>query len=374
MNVIDLVKELVEIDSSSKDGANKAIEYCAVWLEERGLNVKRISNNGFDMMVTEIGTGEKTLIFNGHVDVVGAKSKQFQPFERNGNLYGRGTADMKAGVAAMMFAMVELKDLHLNCKVQLQIVSDEEIGGFNCSSYLAEHGYLGEFVICAEPTQLGIGLQAKGIIQLDIDIEGDSAHGSRPWEGDNAIVKAYEVYQNILQLPFAKESTEFYPSPSINFSKISGGEVYNKVPDFCSMSFDIRFLPHQTAKDILKQIRTITDGEIRVNITGEPVRTQKNDPHIQYLSTVVGNHTQQDANIFGQHGSADTRFYSAYNIPAVEFGPSGGAWHGDNEYVVIHSINLYKAMLLEYALGFQNIGNQQFHFNPSDQVLSESNL
>jgi succinyl-diaminopimelate desuccinylase len=283
---------------------------------------------------------------------VSGKPDQFIPLENEGKLYGRGTADMKAGVAAMMHAICELKDKPLGLKVQLQIVSDEEIGGFNCSGYLAKNGYIGDFVICSEPTQLGIGLQAKGTLQLDIEISGKPAHGSRPWEGINAIEKAYEVYQRILNLSFAKEKSEFYPSPSINLAKIKAGEVYNKVPDKCMISLDIRYLPTQSKNDIIEQIGTITDGEVILKMFSLPVSTEPQDPFINLLKPVIEKHTNKDAVIFGQHGSADTVFFAAFDIPAIEFGPSGGGWHGDDEYVELSSIDVYKDMLVDFIQEF----------------------
>src|SRR5699024_11819026 len=140
--------------------------------------------------------------------------------------YGRGSADMKAGVAAFMVAMSEIQHSELNdTKVQLQLVTDEEIGGNNCAAYLTDQGYLGDFVICAEPTQLGIGVQAKGILQFDVTITGVAAHSSRPWEGTNAIAKSMAIYEQILDLPFAQEQSDFYDGPSINLAKIRGGDV-----------------------------------------------------------------------------------------------------------------------------------------------------
>lgn len=80
---------------------------------------------------------------------------------------------MKAGVASFMVAMRDLNNIDLgDVCVQLQLVTDEEIGGYNCASYLTDQGYLGDFVICAEPTQIGIGFQAKGILQFDIQLKG----------------------------------------------------------------------------------------------------------------------------------------------------------------------------------------------------------
>lgn len=354
--MVDLLKDLVAIDSSTKKGANKAVEYCFGWLSERGLTVNLINNNGYKMAVCEIGKGDKTVVFNGHVDVVSANPDQFIPVVENGKLYGRGAADMKAGVAAMMCAMVDLKYRDLALKIQLQIVSDEETGGFNCSGYLAKQGYVGDFVICSEPTQLGIGLQAKGVLQADIEISGKPSHGSRPWEGINAIEKAYHVYEKIRRLPFTKEKTEFYASPSINLAKIRAGEVYNKVPETCLISFDIRYLPTQDKDEIIRQIKSVTDGKVIEKMFSLPVSTKPEDPYISLLRPVIEKHTKNEAEIFGQHGSADTVYFAALGIPAVEFGPSGADWHGDREYVELDSVSIYQNMLIDFANEFVNSG------------------
>ncbi|RFU67909.1 M20 family peptidase [Peribacillus saganii] len=350
--LFNLLKELILIDSSNREGANEAVYFCAKWLSNRGLIVEIIENNGHQMLVCEIGKGNKTIIFNGHVDVVPGKPEQFFPIERKGRLYGRGSADMKAGVAAMMCAMVQLKDKDLRVKIQLHIVSDEETGGFNCTGHLVKHGFLGDFVICSEPTQLGIGLQAKGVLRLEILVHGKPAHGSRPWEGINAIEKAWTVYEKIKQLPFADESSPFYSSPSINLAKIAGGDVFNKVPATCVLTFDIRYLPNQDKDEILKQIQSTTDGEVLVEMFSMPVKTQPDNPYITLLKVIIERNSNKETRMFGQHGSADTVFYAAYGIPAIEFGPTGGNWHGNDEYVEIESLAIYEKMLVDYCLEF----------------------
>lgn len=349
----ELLKELLLIDSSTKEGANQAVEFCRQWLLEHELQPELIENNGYKMIVCEVGSGDTTIVFNGHVDVVSGKKEQFIPVEKDGRLYARGAADMKAGVAAMMVAMKEIRTRELGVKIQLQIVSDEEIGGYNCSGYLVENGYRGDFVICSEPTQLGIALQAKGVLRLEVEVNGKSAHGSRPWEGENAIVKAYKAYEKLLDLPFVKESSEFYPSPSINLAIISGGEVFNKVPDRCVMSLDIRYLPGQNPDVILQQIRNVSDGEVRVGLHGIPVATEKNDRFITLLRPVAQKHIGGEAVLFGQHGSADTQYFSAHGIPAIEFGPSGGNWHGDDEFVELESIETYKNILIDFVENYR---------------------
>lgn len=345
----ELLKELILIDSSTMEGANQAVEFCRQWLIEHELKPSLIENNGYKMLVCEIGEGDKTIVFNGHVDVVSGKKAQFIPVEKDGKIYARGAADMKAGVAAMMVAMKELRDQKPGVKIQLQIVSDEEIGGMNCTGYLVENGYRGDFVISSEPTQLGIALQAKGVLRLEVEVSGKSAHGSRPWEGENAIVKAYRIYEKLLELPFTKESSEFYQSPSINLAIISGGEVFNKVPDRCLMSLDIRYLPGQDPDTIVQQIESISDGKITIGLKGIPVATKQDDPFITQLKPILEKHISGEAVIFGQHGAADTQYFAAHGIPAIEFGPSGANWHGDDEYVVLESLEKYKDILIDYV-------------------------
>ncbi|SFE28387.1 succinyl-diaminopimelate desuccinylase [Lentibacillus persicus] len=349
---IPLLEKLIEIDSSTKEGANEAIDFCGEWLENRGLTVKRIENNGFHMLVCEIGQGDNTIVLNGHIDVVEGEEEQFEPYINEGKMYGRGSVDMKAGVASMMETVAQLKDRDITSKVMLQIVPDEEVGGINGTKYLTDNGYVGEFIICGEPTSMGIAIQSKGVLQLDFTIRGEPAHGSRPWEGDNAITKAYNLFEDILKLPFATETAEpMYGKPSINFAKIKGGTVYNKVPAACEMSLDIRYLPEQSPDEIFKQIQAIIEGNVTIHMHNPPVKTEEDNPYVQALKTSVTNQTDlEKVAIFGQHGSSDGQFFTKYGGAAVEFGPVGHDWHGEKELVYVDSVREYQKVLKEFLL------------------------
>ena len=348
---IPLLEELIKIDSSTKAGANEAIAYCEQWLTDQGLPVKKLENNGFHMLVCEIGQGDHTVILNGHIDVIEAEEKQFQPYIKDGKMYGRGAVDMKAGVAAFMVAAAQLKDRNLTTRVMLQIVPDEEIGGINGTKFLTENGYLGDFIICGEPTNMGIAIQSKGVLQLDITVEGKSAHGSRPWEGTNAITKAINLFEEILELPFAQEDSPMFTKPSINLAKIHGGTVYNKVPDQCDMFLDIRYLPDQSPEDIVHQIQTITDGTVTTHMCNHPVKTKADNPYVEALGNSIKRITQlEKVNIFGQHGSSDGQFFNKYGGSAVEFGPVGSNWHGENEMVYVESVREYLDVLVDFIL------------------------
>ncbi len=352
MDSVSLLKDLIKIDSSTREGANEAIDYCINYLRKYGVEGELIDNNGFHSFVTAIGSGDKTLILNGHLDVVSGNKDQFDPVECNGRIIGRGSADMKSGCVAMLQAFIKLKNEPLNNKIMLQLVSDEETGGIHCSRHLVELGYTGDFVICTEPTNMNISLQSKGIIRVDIVTEGVSAHGSRPWQGVNAISKAYENFTKIERLPILAEGSEFYDHSSLNLAFINGGDIYNRVPDSCIMGLDIRYVPFLDPYDIIKAIEEVVDGKINVNVIEPGVATRLDNTYVQDFTKVLESITGVTCAYAVQHGGSDGRFYAEKGIPVIEFGPTGNYWHGDEEYVEIASIHQLEEVLVAYMQQF----------------------
>ena len=120
-------------------------------------------------------------------------------------------------------------------RLRLGIVSDEESEEEKDrgSDALVKLGFIGDFAITGEPTNLQIGVQAKGVLAMRLCVSGRSAHGATPWLGENAIIRAIEVFRTIESLPFAGQSSELFDRPSINLGRILGGDALNKVPDAC---------------------------------------------------------------------------------------------------------------------------------------------
>lgn len=353
MNSISLLKELIKIDSSTREGANEAIEYCVNYLSENGIKGESIDNKGYKMFVSTIGSGDKMLVLNGHLDVVSGNKNQFIPIEADGKVVGRGSADMKSGCVAMIQAFIEMKNRHLNNRVMLQLVSDEETGGANCTQFLADQGYLGDFVICTEPTNMQISIQSKGILRVEIISKGVSAHGSRPWQGANAITKAYENFMKIEALPILAIGSDFYEQSSLNLAFINGGDIYNRVPDKCTMGLDIRYVPIIDPKDIVEKIKETIEGEVIINAIEPGVATKPDNHHLQKFTKVVQSYYPEMPYQYAvQHGGSDGRFYAEKGIPVIEFGPIGNYWHGDKEYVEIESIYQLEKILVDYMTQF----------------------
>ena len=350
---MEILNELLQIDTTSPEAINMAMDTAAQYLKAAGIECTLLDQNGLKNLVAVIGTGEKTLVLNGHLDVVSGTPAQFIPVETDGRLYARGSADMKSGCTAMMNALIRLKDADLGCKVMLQLVPDEETGGRNGSAFLVSEGYIGDFVICTEPTNLRISIQSKGIILMDIVTRGASAHGSRPWEGENAIVKAMENYERIAELPVLKQGSALYKTSSVNLARISGGNIYNRVPDECTIGLDIRFIPELDSNDILAEIAKVTDGEIVVKAVEDGVNVKPDNPYILKLQESMQRTAPGlPAALAAQHGGSDTRFFAAKGIPAIEMGPSGDGWHGEHEYVELDSVRQLEDILVDYALHF----------------------
>lgn len=353
MDSIDLLRSLMRFRSSTLESANDAIEFAASYLKQNGIEGEIINNQGYKSYVAIIGSGNKTLVLNGHLDVVSGKPEQFDPRETDDKIFGRGSADMKSGCAAMIQAMIQLKDEPIDCKIMLQLVPDEEIGGMMGTGFLVEKGYIGDFVICAEPTNLKISIQSKGIIQLDIKSKGIAAHGSRPWEGDNAIIKSIENFSKVVNMPIMTIGSDFYESSTVNLAKISGGDIYNRVPDESVIGLDIRYVPHIDPKEIISRIKDVVDGDVRVKNIECGVNVNADNSYINHLITsmqkVLPNETIE---LTAQHGGSDARFFAAKGIPAIEFGPSGDYWHGDQEYVEIDSVRKLELILIDFARNF----------------------
>ncbi|MCH4889026.1 M20/M25/M40 family metallo-hydrolase [Acidaminobacter sp. JC074] len=349
MNSLELLKKLVKMDTSTVDKANECIEFCQVYLKFFDIDSEIIVSNQKKSLVATVGSGDKCIVLNGHIDVVSADSSQFEPYVEDNLFYGRGASDMKAGVVAIIHAFIKMKDAS-NVKVMLQLVSDEEVGGHNGTKVLVEKGYTGDFVICTEPTQMAISTRAKGILQVDMITYGKAAHGSRPWLGENAIEKAYENFKKIKSLPILKIGDDIFENSSVNLSISQGGDIYNRVPDYHKMGIDIRYVPHLDPEEILNDIRNVIEGDVQVVQMEPGILVSTDNFYIDRIKEAFKRAHYEDVKIFGQHGSSDVRFFSTLNIPAIEVGPKGGNWHGKDEYVDLETLELLENLLVDFLM------------------------
>jgi succinyl-diaminopimelate desuccinylase len=346
-----LPERLISYDTSTVEGIRSAAEFVTGWLEARDVEVSDAVHNGRPLLAATVGRRDgPTVTLHGHLDVVPGRPEQFRPRVDGDRLIGRGAYDMKGALAAMMLATRDLAE-QSDVRVHFLCVCDEESDDIDqrASDMLVQRGYRGDFAITGEPTEMRIGVQAKGVLGLRLEVAGKAAHGSTPWVGDNAILKAVDTYEQIRALEFARESSELFDRPSINLGRILGGDALNKVPDRCVADVDIRYLPGQHSEDILAAVRALPDVSASVLIHRDPAIVDPGDPFVRTLCEVVSRAVPAEQFSVGRDGASDAVSFLEAGVPAVEFGPRGGGHHGPDEWVSISSLEDYRRALVEFV-------------------------
>lgn len=322
-------------------------------------------------LTTSYGDGKPTLYFHGHYDVVPAvHQSQFQPYLRDGRLYGRGSSDMKGGIASMVYAMRALKEhrIPLNGRIALMLVLDEETGGVRGSRYLQESGQLGRDgigMLTAEPTDGVIWNANRGAISLTVTVRGKPAHVGLHYQGVNAFERMLRVAEalSMLQHEVATRRTGFHIEPEAARSSIllmggrcEGGSNFNLVPETCTFTVDRRINPEEdlaTEKQRLLDLFERLCGEgidLEVDIFQEAPSSgvDEHNPLGQALAHNIAGITGQTPRFELCPGLLEIRWYAQRGVPAYAYGPGLlTVSHGPDEYIPVK--NLTQAATI-YAL------------------------
>lgn len=343
-DLIQLTQELVAIPSVTDDAAGRTavIDYIEQFCTKLpGVHVARYEANGFPSLVAAFDDQRaKGLVLNAHVDVVPARADQFEPFVRDGRIYGRGTQDMKGAAAAFMLVLKALAEAGQRPNVAWQFVTDEEIGGEDGVGYLLKNGYTADLFIAGEPTDLKIVNKAKGILWITVQQTGNPAHGSRPWDGTNPIVPVAEGMGRLL---------DRYPIPeaaiwrtTITPAALHSGDAHNRVPVDAVLKLDIRHVPDEAPEAILKFVQECFPGaQVEVSSCGSPLDTREDDSEVAKLVQALQAVTELTPEFRGEHFGSDARFYSEQGLAAVCFGPHGAGLHSHEEWVDVASLEMF---------------------------------
>jgi succinyl-diaminopimelate desuccinylase len=167
--------------------------------------------------------------------------------------------------------------------------------------------------------------------------------------GDNAVLRAVDLYRSIADLPFASESAPMFDRPSINLGRIQGGDAVNKVPDACRMHVDLRYLPTQSPDEVLRQVRSLDPrASVEVLLELRPADVSPEHPLVRTLLSASGRYEPSTASV-GRDGASDAVAFLDAGVPSVEFGPRGAGHHGPHEHVEIESLPRYRRALADFA-------------------------
>lgn len=394
--IVTLASDLIKIPSENPPGdVGKITEFLAKYLRDVGVEVSIFESvEGKPNLLCQTGSGAspRSLLLNGHTDVVPAGSREgwkLDPFSgevKDGYIHGRGASDMKGGLAGIVFAFMLLHRQRESLRgiLKLQLVPDEETGGQYGTKWLAEEGHSeSTAAIIAEPTGVdAIDVGQKGVLWLKVEAKGTPAHGSlAPYVGDNAILKAASVAQRLRlvtgirarppkdiapviasskrvaeQLIGKKGIGRILQSPTVNIGTISGGTKVNMVPDRCTIDVDVRLPIGVNADQVLKKARTIASkhgAEVKVVRESSPNYTSPTEEIVKILGRNIRELTGKPPRVFVQWASSDARYLRERGIPTVHYGPAHlEGIHGFNEKVraddVVAATKVYVATAMDY--------------------------
>jgi succinyl-diaminopimelate desuccinylase len=345
-----LTEKLVVYDTSKPEEIRLAAGFVKGWLEARDIEARQIPVRDLPVTIAEVGPPDApTILLHAHLDVVPGRPGQFEPRLEGDRLFGRGAYDMKGALAAMMLVMHDLRDQRA-IRLRLGVVPDEESEeeAERGSDQLVHEGFVGDFAITGEPTDMHIGVEAKGVLAIRLEVSGRAAHGATPWLGDNAVLKALDVFRSIESLPFARQSSELFDRPSINLGRIWGGDALNKVPDTCVIDLDIRYLPEQEPRAIVEEVRELPDAEVISTFARPPAAVDRDSVFVQVLGEAAEPHHGGEVLSVGRDGASDVVSFLRAGVPAVEFGPIGAGHHGPEEWVSVRSLASYRKALSDF--------------------------
>jgi acetylornithine deacetylase/succinyl-diaminopimelate desuccinylase-like protein len=346
-----MFRDLIEMPTVSDDYDNLhiALDYIDDFLSERGMRIKRFEWNGVESMVAMTqNTKQPTVLLNAHLDVVPAPPELFTLREENGNYYGRGVYDMKFAIAAFLQVVEDLQDRLHEYDFGLMITNDEETGGFNGVVKLLEEGYRPKSVVIPDGgDDWNLETFCKGLWHITISAPGTGAHGSRPWEGDNAIHKLMTGLQEIRET-FPRNGKQ---DSTLSIDVIKGGDVVNKVAASANAQLDIRTASLADDAAIKTNIKRICKKHglvITEDVYSAPVI---NDPKNHYLKSFmqsIKKITGQEPGESMSYAATDGRHFAAANIPCVIVRPPGGNLHGPNEWIAKQGLHDLKDVLADF--------------------------
>jgi len=357
--VVKICQELVRIKSVNPPGDERpAAEYVASTLKQVGVEVELIEHSPTRASVLARLRGSRqlpALLYNAHLDTVpiGAEKWVHEPFNAEiaeGKIWGRGAADMKSGLAALMVAMRTLAKARVPLRGDLILAATagEESDSLG-ATVLAARQDLGPVQALAipEPSYNDIYVAEKGAFWLELSTQGKTAHGSMPDLGRNAVMMMVALIGELEKMAFPYKEHAMLGGFSRSVNTIAGGVKTNVVPDYCVATVDMRTVPGQDHRAILRQVegliadleRRIPDFQASVKVVNDrlPVETSPNESAVQRFADVVAQVTGERPVPKGVRYYTDAAaFVPQLKIPMIICGPGDAKLaHQPNEYVEV---------------------------------------
>ncbi|MCZ7394401.1 MAG: ArgE/DapE family deacylase [Candidatus Methanoperedens sp.] len=355
--------------------------------EKKNPRLSHLQGMRVNLCATKNVSAQKTLLINTHLDVVPASANwSVPPFEvttKDGRLLGRGVADSKGGVAALLTVLSAMRELKLKPKYNLTIAltTDEEMGPYSGLCHLADLGKLkADYFLSMDGDSDDITIASNGNVDWQIDVFGKSYHSGSSFLGVNAIEKSVPVMNELLELKAKVEKRRStVPAsvaisrktgiktlmPVLNITVINAGVKQNIIPDRCTMKGDRRYIPEEKFQDVCRELNAaITrvkekhpdiDLKLRCDDIYAPMLTDRNHPWVTEVARVAEEVAGREVRLAGAQGSLDVAYaVKVTGLPACCFGlgrRTESNAHAEDENILIEDLVMYTKFLARLMCG-----------------------
>lgn len=346
--LVNLIKELVAFESIDGRAEEKqaVVNFVDEWFKGAGIDTKIYDHEESpSLVVTLPGKLDGKFLMVAHLDVVPANKEMFKVVRDGDVLRGRGVIDNKGPAVALMLLLKRLKSQTREIPtIQLMFNTDEEIGGADGAGRLVNGGIFNDVDAVFIPdggNKREIVCKSKGIIHLLLEVSGKAAHGSRPWKGENAIDKAWKIYEDIKGIfkdeDFGEKNNWH---ATVNLGLLQGGTIINQVPDKAQVGIDIRFTERFKLRELKERVGKTIDNRAKIlkMTTGDLLDSNEDHSIIKSYCSIMGGELGCKIVAKPEHGASDARYFNSLNVPIWIHYPNGGEYHAEGEWVSISSI------------------------------------
>jgi acetylornithine deacetylase/succinyl-diaminopimelate desuccinylase-like protein len=350
-NLEATLEKLVSIPSTSDNSAacHEIIDFVRGELEPLGLYVTSDTDRPNPWFIaTTKDTKTPDILLAAHLDVVPGPIESFTMQKRNGKLFGRGVYDMKFAAACYIeFAKTHADILH-TLDIGFYFSTDEEIGGPTVPLML-DMGWRPRRVFLPDGGEdWKIEERAKGFYGMDLAATGVTAHGSRPWEGDNAIHKLLDIAQTLRgeYPPKGKDDA------TLAVTVMHGGTAINQVPSDATMRLDFRCFDKDELiefKSRVEQLASERDVTVTIPQWGYPVLFDKQSNHVQDFLRILPDFVDSIEYV-SSYGGSDARFFAQRDIPTIIIEPHGDGRHAPDEWIEADDLEKYYRLMERWLI------------------------
>jgi succinyl-diaminopimelate desuccinylase len=360
MKLLKLTEKLINFQTVT--GNIKEINDCADFcINYFGNNpkifVKKvIIDNLPSVLLSNANTLDLDVFDIGHIDVVPVSDdKMFNPRIENGVMCARGAADMKSVVACGMQALEYVVQNNINIKYGILIVSDEETNSAHARHWAKNIGLKAKIVLDGDGGGMlkNIVQKSKGFCFAKMVFKGKSAHGSKPWEGVDAVENAINTVVNLRELiPYISENTKLNDKwvETMHVGTINGGTALNAIASLAEVSIDIRFTEKYTVEKMEEIVKNSLVGDVEITscICRKPILNKSDDKYLQLYKKIGEDITGDSMELSFETSGTDARYFNDGKTTIITNQANCGEFHADGEWIDIKTLELFFEIKREF--------------------------